>query len=109
MPTLHIEHPISDYATWREAFDRFADLREKSGVLGHRVQLPVDDPRYIVIDLDFATTSEAESFRTFLTTKVWPSQQNSPALAGAPQTRILAPASEEVSSRSSDDRPPGLR
>lgn len=96
MPTLHIEHPITDFATWKEAFDRFADLREKSGVLHHRVQLPIDDPRYVVIDLDFATTTEAETFRQFLQTKVWPSQQNSPALVGTPRTSILAPAEAPV-------------
>ena len=96
MPTLHIEHPITDVATWKEAFDRFADLREKSGVLHHRVQLPIDDPRYVVIDLDFATTTEAETFRQFLQTKVWPSQQNSPALVGTPRTIILAPAEAPV-------------
>ena len=22
MPTLHIEHPITDFATWKAAFDR---------------------------------------------------------------------------------------
>ena len=96
MPTLHIEHPITDFATWKEAFDRFADLRERSGVLHHRVQLPIDDPRYVVIDLDFATTTEAETFREFLQTKVWPSQQNSPALVGTPRTSILAPADAAV-------------
>jgi hypothetical protein len=92
MPTLHIEHPVTDFATWKEAFDRFADLRQKSGVLQHRVQRPIDDPRYVVIDLDFATTSEAETFLQFLQTRVWSAPENSPALVGTPQTKILAPA-----------------
>lgn len=92
MPTLHIEHPVTDFAIWKGAFDRFADLRQKSGVLQHRVQRPVDDPRYVVIDLDFATTSEAETFLQFLQTRVWSAPENSPALVGTPQTKILAPA-----------------
>ena len=92
MPTLHIEHSVTDFATWKEAFDRFADLRQKSGVLQHRVQRPIDDPRYVVIDLDFATTSEAETFLQFLQTRVWSAPENSPALVGTPQTKILAPA-----------------
>lgn len=96
MPTLHIEHPITDFTTWKEAFDRFAALREESGVLRHFVQLPVDDPHYVIIDLDFATTAEAETFRQFLQTKVWPSQQNSPALVGTPRTSILTPAEAPV-------------
>jgi hypothetical protein len=92
MPTLHIEHPVTDFATWKEAFDRFADLRQKSGVRQHRIQRPIDDPRYVVIDLDFATTSEAETFLQFLQTRVWSAPENSPALVGTPQTKILAPA-----------------
>jgi hypothetical protein len=31
--TLHIEHPVTDFDTWRSAFDRFADKRSASGVV----------------------------------------------------------------------------
>jgi hypothetical protein len=58
-------------------------------VLADRVRRPVDDPRFVVIDLDFATTTEAEKFLRFLRERVWSSGENAPALAGAPQTRIL--------------------
>jgi len=92
MATLHIEHPISDFATWKAAFDRFADMRRQSGVLAERIQQPVDDSRYVVVDLDFAGTAEAERFLTFLRERVWSSPDSSPALAGTPQTRILEPA-----------------
>lgn len=94
MPTLHIEHQITNFATWKAAFDRVADVRAKSGVLSHRLNQPVDDPHYIVIDLDFATTAEAERFLEFLRTKVWFSQESSPALIGAPLTTILQPAGD---------------
>lgn len=89
MATLHIEHPVSDFALWRQAFDRFAEIRRQSGVLDDRVRRPVDDPGYVVIDLDFATTAEAEKFLQFLRERVWSSSENAPALAGTPQTRIL--------------------
>jgi hypothetical protein len=95
--TLRIEHPVTDFAVWKGAFDRFADLRQKSGVLQHRVQRPVDDPRYVVIDLDFATTAEADNFRRFLQTKVWSAPENSPALVGTPHTKSLAPAEAQLS------------
>ncbi len=70
MPTLHIEHAIVDFAQWKTAFERFAGRRTQSGVLAHRLQRPVDDSHYIVIDLDFGTTAEAERFLQFLHTKV---------------------------------------
>jgi hypothetical protein len=89
MPTLHIEHAIIDFDLWKLAFDRFAELRKEAGVLRHRVQQPIDDPKYVVIDLDFDTTEAAEGFRAFLHEKVWSSPEDSPALAGRPQTKIL--------------------
>jgi hypothetical protein len=58
-------------------------------VRAQRVCRPVDDPHYVFIALDFETTNEAERFLGFLTTQVWSDRGNSPALAGAPQTRIL--------------------
>ena len=91
MPTLHIEHPITDFATWRAAFDRFAEQRRAAGVTDHRVWRPVDDQRYVVVDLDFATTDQATAFLGFLRTQVWASPQNAPALAGEPRTMILGP------------------
>jgi hypothetical protein len=89
MPTLHIEHPITDFRTWKAAFDRVAPVRKNAGVLHHRVQQPVGDPNYVVIGLEFDTTSQAEAFRTFLETQIWSSHANSPALAGPPVTKIL--------------------
>jgi hypothetical protein len=91
MPTLHIEHAISDLDTWLSAFNRFADARQQAGVRGERVQRPVDDPRYIVVDLDFDTVEEADSFLRFLKTQVWAISENAPALEGTPETMILRP------------------
>lgn len=92
MATLHIEHAISDFDIWRGAFERFEQYRTRAGVRAQRVQRPVDDPNYVVIDLDFDTVGGAEKFRDFLTTTVWSSRDASPALAGTPQTRILETA-----------------
>ena len=92
MVTLHIEHPITDYSTWRTAFDSFADARRNAGVIGERVTRPVDDPRYIVVALDFESTDRAAAFRHFLETQVWSSPTASPGLDGTPRTAILQPA-----------------
>ncbi|HVM15570.1 MAG TPA: hypothetical protein VM287_14740 [Egibacteraceae bacterium] len=92
MPTLHIEHPVTDFQTWASAFNRFADARRNAGVREARVQRPVDGANYVVIDLEFDTTREAEAFLSFLRTRVWAVPQNAPALAGTPNTMILEPA-----------------
>ena len=78
-------------ATWRTAFDRFAERRREGGVRGERLQQPVDDDRYVLVDLDFATQEQARRFLGFLETTVWASADSSPALAGTPRTRILEP------------------
>ena len=92
MTTLRIEHAITDFAVWNTAFDRFADVRLNAGVRGHRVQRPIDDARYVLIDLDFDSVGEAERFLALLRANVWTNTQSSPGLAGEPSTRILEPA-----------------
>ena len=89
MPVLHIEHAITDLATWKAAFDRYAEPRAAAGVLAHRTTQPVDDHAYIIVELDFADVAAAEGFLNHLRANVWSSRDASPALAGNPQTRIL--------------------
>ncbi|PVG81855.1 hypothetical protein DDE18_14120 [Nocardioides gansuensis] len=93
MTTLRIEHPISDYPTWRSAFDRFESARQQAGVLAYHVRRPVDDDAYVLVDLEFTGTDQAERFLAFLRETVWATPANSPALAGGPITRILEDAS----------------
>lgn len=92
MVTLHIQHPITDFDTWTSAFQRFGDARCNAGVRAERIQRPVDDANYVVIDLDFDTAGEARSFQGFLTTQVWANPKHSPGLAGTPEMLILEPA-----------------
>lgn len=89
MATLRIEHAIADYQTWRRAFDGFAAARAEAGVRGFTIRQPVDDPKYLTLDLEFDTAGQAEAFAGFLHKQVWSSPASAPALAGAPHTRIL--------------------
>jgi hypothetical protein len=58
---LQIEHPVADFDRWKRAFDSDPVGRARSGVRRYRVSRPIDDPNYVVIDLEFDTKSEAES------------------------------------------------
>lgn len=91
MYTLTIEHAITDYPTWKTAFDSFVEARAQAGVLADRVRRPVDDRQFLVIELDFETRQNAEAFGHFLRTVVWSNPEASPALAGEPAARILEP------------------
>ena len=92
MATLHIQHAVTDFDTWTSAFQRFAEARRNAGVRAQRIQRPVDDQKYVVIELDFDSAAEARSFQGFLTTQVWVNPENSPGLAGTPELMVLEPA-----------------
>lgn len=94
MPTLRIEHQIHDFDTWKAAFDRDPAGRQRAGVRRYRVSRPVDDPAYIMVDLDFDSAPEADAFLAMMR-QVWKSPQAAPALLGKPQARIV----EEVESK----------
>jgi len=92
MYTLQIEHSITDFPTWKSAFDRDPVGRTASGVLAHRIGRPVGDAHYIVVELDFAELDKAERLLSNLQNHVWRTPANAPALAGAPKTRIIEAA-----------------
>ena len=70
MTTFRIEHAISDFSTWKAAFDRFTGAWAQAGVRRYRIFRPVDDPVYVMLDLDFDDGSAAEAFLAFL--RRWP-------------------------------------
>ena len=94
MPTLQLEHAIRDFAMWKAAFDRDPIDRAGLGVRRHRIARPADDPNYVIVELDFETTGEAEACQTALA-ELWRSREAAPALVGAPTVRILEPVEEQ--------------
>ncbi|MEC5190563.1 MULTISPECIES: hypothetical protein [unclassified Arthrobacter] len=92
MYTLQIEHGIADFGLWKSAFDRDPVDRAASGVIAHRISRPVEDPLYVVVELDFTLRSQAEALLANLEANVWTSPAAAPALQGAPKTRILEEA-----------------
>ncbi len=92
MYTLQIEHGIKDFALWKAAFDRDPVNRSKSGVTAYRISRPVDDPHYVLVELDFDRREAAEALLAALRTRVWTSAAAAPALLGTPKSRILETA-----------------
>jgi hypothetical protein len=64
MYKVQIEHPIRDFDAWKVAFDRDPAGRQTSGVRRYDILRPVDDPNFVIIDLDFDTREVAEAFVT---------------------------------------------
>ena len=86
MYILRIEHPVSDFGTWKRAFDSDPARRQAFGVRHYRVSRAVDDPGFVTVDLEFDDLAAAEAFSGGLRT-VWGWVTGT--LVDAPQGRIL--------------------
>ena len=95
MPTLHLEHAIKDFELWKTAFDRDPIDRRGLGVRRYRIVRPLDDPHYVMVDLDFETAADAEACRAALQV-LWGSGTAAPALVGDPQVRIVETVEDET-------------
>ncbi|HZV51596.1 MAG TPA: hypothetical protein VFD49_17740 [Candidatus Dormibacteraeota bacterium] len=70
MTVLRIEHPVSRYEDWKRAFDSDPAGRARGGVRRYRVLRPIDDPNYVLIDLEFDQRHRAEAFLATLQ-RIW--------------------------------------
>jgi len=59
---VQIEHPVPNFDAWKQAFDSDPVGRERSGVRRYQVLRPIDNPNYVMIDLDFDSARAAEAF-----------------------------------------------
>lgn len=70
MVILRIEHPVPDFSGWKTAFDSDPVGRARSGVRRYQILRSMDDPNYVMIDLEFGTKAEAEALLAAMR-KVW--------------------------------------
>lgn len=85
MVILRIQHPVPSFEGWKQAFDGDPMDRKGSGVRRYQVFQSLDDPKFVMIDLEFDTVGEAESVRTALRT-LW---ENVNVIGDDPQARIV--------------------
>ncbi len=86
MAILRIEHAVPNYEGWKQAFDSDPVNRKRSGVRRYRVLRSMDDPNYVLIDLEFDTKEEAEALLAAMR-QVWERVQGSVMVN--PQARIV--------------------
>jgi hypothetical protein len=60
MPTLRIEHAVPNFDGRKQALDSDPADRKDSGIRRYRVSRTVDDPNYVIIDLDFDTIADTK-------------------------------------------------
>jgi hypothetical protein len=84
---LRIEHTVSNFDSWKTAFDSDPVDRQKSGVRRYRILRPTDDPNYVMIDLEFDGLKQAEDFRSALR-NLWGSTEAQKVMQN-PKLRIV--------------------
>lgn len=89
MTILHIEHPVSNFDAWKKAFDSDPVGRAKSGVNRYQISRAVNDPNYVVIDLEFDNITQAEGLLAGMRI-VWGRVEGA-GLIGSPRVRMLEP------------------
>jgi hypothetical protein len=58
---LSIEHPVPSYEKWKAAFDSDPVGREKMRVRRYQILRPMDNPNYVMIQLEFDSANDAEA------------------------------------------------
>ena len=92
MPTLRIEHSVPDFSGWKRAFDSDPADRKGSGVRRYQVSRSVEDPNFVMIDLEFDSTAEAEGLLTKMR-RIWSSGEGQRVMRN-PQARIVESVEE---------------
>jgi hypothetical protein len=61
MTIMFVRHAVSDYKTWRKAYDDFAPVQKAKGVTAEAVYRAVENPNDITVIHEFATTEAAQA------------------------------------------------
>jgi hypothetical protein len=86
MIVLQIEHAVTNFDGWKQAFDSDPVGRQRMGVQRYRIMRPRDDPNFAIIELEFATAPQAEALLAAMR-EVWGRVQGT--LIRSPQARII--------------------
>jgi ribosomal protein L35AE/L33A len=86
MIVLQIEHLVPDFSGWKKAFDSDPVNRKQSGVKQYRIFRQVDNPNYVILELEFESLAEAETLLGALQ-KLWANVEGRVMIS--PQARIV--------------------
>jgi hypothetical protein len=70
MIVVRIEHAVPNFEKWKRAFDSDPVDRRGSGVRRYQILRQRDDPNYVMIDLEFDSSAEADVFLRTME-KIW--------------------------------------
>jgi quinol monooxygenase YgiN len=94
MFTLQIEHRVCDFDAWKKAFDNYTPFQSEDCVHRYRIFRSLDNPNYVMIDLDFERSSEANKFVEAMQ-QLWERVEGK--LIDRPQVRIVEALENQAS------------
>jgi hypothetical protein len=83
---LQIEHKVPNFEGWKKAFESDPINRKKSGVRSYKIFRPLNDPNYVIINLEFDNLEDAQNTLGALR-NLWVEAEGK--VMTNPQTRIL--------------------
>jgi hypothetical protein len=86
MFTLQIEHRVCNFDAWEQAFDNYKPFQAEDCVRRYRIFRSLDNPNYVMIDLDFECSNEAKTFVEAMQ-QLWERVEGK--LLDRPQVRIV--------------------
>lgn len=88
-----ITHDVSDWATWKAAFDRHEGARKAAGFLGHHINRGLEQPNRISVYLAASDLSKARAFAASPDLK---SVMQAAGIIGAPTAVWVKPVVEQI-------------
>jgi hypothetical protein len=76
-----VRHAVTDYATWKRAFDGDAAARTAAGIVGHAVNRGAQDPNVVIVYLQAETL---DALRAFTSSPRLKDVMREAGIAGAP-------------------------
>jgi hypothetical protein len=86
-------HEVSDYATWKSAFDTHAEARKKAGIFTAHVNRDIDNPNLITLYLGART---AEGLKAFSASPDLKETMQRAGVIGAPHIALITPVEDET-------------
>jgi ribosomal protein L35AE/L33A len=93
MLILQIEHEVLNFEGWKKAFESDPVDRKKAGVRGYKVYQRMDNPNFVIINLEFEHQEEAENTLVMLR-KLWKKVEGK--IIMDPKIHILTLAASKV-------------
>ena len=87
-----ISHAVSNYDTWKKAFDDHASARKEASFLGHHVNRGADDPNQVVI---YLPATDVDKVKAFIDSADLAEKMKEAGVTGTPTITFMRPMSSD--------------